>query len=342
MAPRFRPVRQAFGERYLPVTVRPTEADVAIARTVARKTGPAPERLARALTWGTDGKGALGTDGCRLARLARCWRTYAARSQPRRDCGCRSVAAAPRHEAAVRPGPSGSQDSHRSSPRGFVFRQARGCVSFRPRAAHGRAGIRGRRFARGTPRVVQALAVGLSLTRVTVLAHWASDVVAGFAIGMALKRFLRFWTDFSVEPAQDAAHVDPDRRIMPWPQPDRNMGARPDDRVRRSISVGRHRGVGVLDAWRYVASEELRRAVWSRAFRCVGDAWHRRIHPRCRIRGPANLGHDRGAVALAAYAGAVCHLLMRARLRVASATLVAVVVWLVVAFGLLAVAGGLT
>jgi len=49
-----------------------------------------------------------------------------------------------------------------------------------------------------------------------------------------------------------------------------------------------------------------------------------------------------GAVALAVYGGVVCHLLMRARLRVASATLLAVVVWLVVAFGLLAVAGGLT
>jgi hypothetical protein len=51
MAPRFRPLQQAFDERRLPVTIQPTEADVAIARTVARKTGPAPERLARALTW---------------------------------------------------------------------------------------------------------------------------------------------------------------------------------------------------------------------------------------------------------------------------------------------------
>jgi hypothetical protein len=56
MAPRFRPVRQPFGERCLPVTIRPTEADLAIARTIARKTGPAPERLARALTWGADEK----------------------------------------------------------------------------------------------------------------------------------------------------------------------------------------------------------------------------------------------------------------------------------------------
>ena len=35
----------------------------------------------------------------------------------------------------------------------------------------------------GSRRVVRTLAVGLSLTRVMVLAHWASDVVAGFAVG---------------------------------------------------------------------------------------------------------------------------------------------------------------
>jgi hypothetical protein len=36
------------------VTIRPTGADVAIARTVARETGPAPQRLARALTYVPD------------------------------------------------------------------------------------------------------------------------------------------------------------------------------------------------------------------------------------------------------------------------------------------------
>jgi hypothetical protein len=43
-----------------------------------------------------------------------------------------------------------------------------------------------------------------------VLAHWAGDVVAGFAVGMALESFLRCWAGFPVEPAQEAAHVDPD------------------------------------------------------------------------------------------------------------------------------------
>ena len=113
-------------------------------------TGPAPREARPRPDLGRRRKGAPGSDGCRLARLARRWRADAARSQPRRACGGRSVVAAPRHEAALRPDPSGSHDGRRSSPRGFVFRQARGCVSFRPCAAHGRAGIRGRRFARGT------------------------------------------------------------------------------------------------------------------------------------------------------------------------------------------------
>ena len=56
MAPLFQPLRQTLGARRMPVTVRPTDADVAIARTVARKTGPAPQRLARTLTWGADEK----------------------------------------------------------------------------------------------------------------------------------------------------------------------------------------------------------------------------------------------------------------------------------------------
>jgi membrane-associated phospholipid phosphatase len=44
-----------------------------------------------------------------------------------------------------------------------------------------------------------ALAVGLSLTRIVVLAHWASDVVGGFARGALIERTLRPWTALSGE-----------------------------------------------------------------------------------------------------------------------------------------------
>ena len=38
----------------MPVTVRPTGADIAIARAITRNTKPAPEAVARALTWGAE------------------------------------------------------------------------------------------------------------------------------------------------------------------------------------------------------------------------------------------------------------------------------------------------
>jgi undecaprenyl-diphosphatase len=52
---------------------------------------------------------------------------------------------------------------------------------------------------------IRAFAVVLSLTRVVVLAHWASDVVAGFALGAILERLLRLWTGYPLDsPKQDA------------------------------------------------------------------------------------------------------------------------------------------
>jgi hypothetical protein len=49
-----------------------------------------------------------------------------------------------------------------------------------------------------------------------------------------------------------------------------------------------------------------------------------------------------GAVALAVYSVVVCHLLIRARWRAAPASFLSLVVWLIVAFGLLALSGGQT
>jgi hypothetical protein len=47
-----------------------------------------------------------------------------------------------------------------------------------------------------------------------------------------------------------------------------------------------------------------------------------------------------GAVALAVYSVVVCHLLVRGRMRALPASLLSVVVWLFVAFGLFAIFGG--
>jgi hypothetical protein len=49
-----------------------------------------------------------------------------------------------------------------------------------------------------------------------------------------------------------------------------------------------------------------------------------------------------GAIALSVYSLVVCHLLVRTRLRAAAVTLLSLVVWMIVAAGLLTLAGGLT
>ena len=52
---------------------------------------------------------------------------------------------------------------------------------------------------------IRALSVGLCLTRIVVLAHWASDVVVGFALGAALERTLRLLTGYPTKETDHAA-----------------------------------------------------------------------------------------------------------------------------------------
>jgi undecaprenyl-diphosphatase len=61
----------------------------------------------------------------------------------------------------------------------------------------------------GPRRAIRALAVALSLTRIVVLAHWASDVVAGFALGAVLERALRLWTGYPGGTSTEDDHADP-------------------------------------------------------------------------------------------------------------------------------------
>ena len=58
-------------------------------------------------------------------------------------------------------------------------------------------------------RAIRAIAVGLSLTRVVVLAHWASDVVAGFLLGAVLERALRLWTGYPGDTSTENDHANP-------------------------------------------------------------------------------------------------------------------------------------
>jgi membrane-associated phospholipid phosphatase len=206
MAPRLRPLRQSFGSRRFPVTVRPTDADVAIARSIARNTGPAPERLARALTWGADEK-------VLLTLTAIGWLASRSAGEPVRRAANHAVLVA----AAASLLPHGMKrlvDQTRPDRttvvghlHGISFSGKREDAFPSGHALHmGALASAASALPAGPRWVIRMVAIGLSLTRVAVLAHWASDVVAGFAVGMALERFLRSWTGFP----QNAVHSDPD------------------------------------------------------------------------------------------------------------------------------------
>jgi len=183
-------------EASFPVTVRPTRADVTVARYIARNAAPASEQVGRALTWGADEKvllilaaaGWLASRGC-SERLRRAGNhallvTVAAsllphglkrlfdQTRPDRLTVVGHLHGVPFSGKRLDAFPSGH-----ALHMGALASAAGGLPTW-PRQA------------------IRAIAVGLSLTRVVVLAHWASDVVAGFALGAVLERTLRLWTGY--------------------------------------------------------------------------------------------------------------------------------------------------
>jgi len=187
------------------LTVKPTKIDERIARTVARKTNRRAETVARGLTWGADEK-------ILLALAAAGWILSRTQGEPLRRAGNHAllVAAA----ASVLPHLLKSVFDQTRPDRKTVLGHVHG-ISFSGKredafpsghALHmGALASASGPLPAGPRRAIRALAVGLCLTRIVVLAHWASDVVAGFALGAALERMLRLWTGYPVKETDDAA-----------------------------------------------------------------------------------------------------------------------------------------
>ncbi|APO52166.1 phosphatase PAP2 family protein [Bradyrhizobium diazoefficiens] len=187
------------------LTVKPTKIDERIARTVARKTNRRAETVARGLTWGADEK-------ILLALAAAGWILSRTQGEPLRRAGNHAllVAAA----ASVLPHLLKSVFDQTRPDRKTVLGHVHG-ISFSGKredafpsghALHmGALASAAGPLPAGPRRAIRALAVGLCLTRIVVLAHWASDVVAGFALGAALERMLRLWTGYPVKETDDAA-----------------------------------------------------------------------------------------------------------------------------------------
>jgi membrane-associated phospholipid phosphatase len=206
-APRIRASRLRPGPSF-PFTVRPTKADVAIARAIARATAPAPEEVARALTWGADEK-------VLLVLAAAGWLCSRGRGKALRRTGNHALLVTV--AASLLPHGMKILFNQTRPDRTTVIGHVHG-ISFSGRredafpsghALHmGALASAVEALPAGPRRAIRALAVGLSLTRVVVLAHWASDVVAGFAIGAVLERLLRLWTGYSAEASKEHDHAD--------------------------------------------------------------------------------------------------------------------------------------
>jgi membrane-associated phospholipid phosphatase len=207
MVTRIRATRLRRGSIF-PIIIRPTKADVAIARTIARHTRPAPEEVARSLTWAADEK-------VLLVLAAAGWLASRGRSVSLRRAANHAllvtvVASLLPHGLKVlfdqtRPdrttvighvhGIPFSGKCEDAFPSGHALHMgalasAAGALPARPR------------------RAIRALAVGLSLTRIVLLAHWASDVVAGFALGAVIERLLRLWTGYPLETSREDDYGD--------------------------------------------------------------------------------------------------------------------------------------
>ena len=191
-----------------PVAVRPTKADIAIARGIARHTAPAPEEVARALTWGADEKVLLF-----LAAVG--WLGTRRRGEPLRRAGNHAllvtVAASllPHALKAVFDQMRPDRRTVLGHLHGISFSGKRDDAFPSGHALHmGALASAAGTLPAGPRRAIQMVAVGLSLTRIMVLAHWASDVVAGFALGAILERHLRRWTGYPFEGSKENDHAD--------------------------------------------------------------------------------------------------------------------------------------
>jgi undecaprenyl-diphosphatase len=176
--------------------VKPTLIDERLAKEIASKASPVPEEVAGGLSWGADEHLLL---GC----AATVWIALTISRSPLRPASSHLLLIAAASAALphglklvfdqVRPdrktlrghlhGIPLSGDSLDAFPSGHAVHMG---------ALASAASVLPPRYR--LP--IWGIAVGLSATRVAILAHWLSDVVAGFTIGIVLERAARRFTAY--------------------------------------------------------------------------------------------------------------------------------------------------
>jgi undecaprenyl-diphosphatase len=179
-----------------PVEVKPTDADVEIARTIAHHTSPVPEEIGRALAWGADEK-------VLLVLAAVGWMASQSGGEQLRRAGNHALLVTvassllPHGMKLIFDQTRPDRTTVLGHVHGISFSGKRDDAFPSGHALHmGALASAAGALPSGPRRTIRVIAVGLSLTRVAILAHWASDVLAGFALGVVLERLLRPWTGY--------------------------------------------------------------------------------------------------------------------------------------------------
>lgn len=176
--------------------VRPTRLDAGIANAIARHTGPACENAAGLLTWGAD-------EHVLVALAAAFW-LYGRNAGQRERITSNHLLLVTAVVTLLPHFFKGIIDQERPDRRTIIGHLHGVPFSGKARDAFpsGHAMHVGALASAATvlPRAqrdaIWLIGAGLLATRVVLLAHWLSDVLAGFAIGAVVERLLRFWTGF--------------------------------------------------------------------------------------------------------------------------------------------------
>jgi hypothetical protein len=179
-----------------PIRVSPTSADVAMANAIADRTGRTTEQVAQALTWGADEH--------ILCALAGAWWLYCRNKNADRRRASDHVllttvvvSVFPHLLKTMFDQERPDRTTVRGHWRGVPFSGKRLDAFPSGHAVHvGALASAATVLPKEQRNIVWSIGATLVVTRIVLLAHWASDVMVGLAVGAVTERLLRFLTGY--------------------------------------------------------------------------------------------------------------------------------------------------
>jgi len=182
--------------RRIPITVHPTEVDQSIARAVARNTSAKMEDAAEFLTWGAD-------EHILCALAAGWWLLSRGKPPERRRASDHvllttvAVTIVPHILKTIFNQERPDRTTVRGHLNGIPFSGKRLDAFPSGHAIHvGALASAATELPANQRNLVWGVGAGLVLTRIVLLAHWTTDVLAGLAMGAGIERLLRFVTGY--------------------------------------------------------------------------------------------------------------------------------------------------